>query len=70
MTAGHTDAWPTSLWGQTPYLPHAIFQYSRGPFKDEQDQAWAATLVLLGFVVLLNVGIRLLAGKPNRPDGD
>lgn len=70
LTAGHTDAWPTSLWGQTPYLPHAIFQYSSGPFKDEQDQAWAATLVLLGFVMLLNVGTRLLAGKPNRPDGD
>jgi len=70
LTAGHTDAWPTSLWGQTPYLPHAIFQYSRGPYKDEQDQAWAATLVLLAFVMLLNVGTRLLAGTPHRPDGE
>ena len=70
LTAGHTDAWPTSLWGQTPYLPHAIFQYSRGPYRDEQDQAWAATLVLLAFVMLLNVGTRLLAGKPARADGE
>jgi phosphate transport system permease protein len=43
-------------------LPLSIYDYSNQGEKYQQ-QAWAAALVLLAFVMILNVGIRLLTGK-------
>lgn len=63
LTAGNIERWPGSPTGQTPYLPYYIFSYSRGQYLDQQEQAWAATLVLLAVVMLLNIGTRLIAGK-------
>jgi phosphate transport system permease protein len=63
LTAGQYDFWPRSPAQQTPFLPGYIYTYSRSPSLDRQDQAWGAALVLLGFVMLVNIGIRLLAGK-------
>ncbi len=63
LTAGNTDHWPGSPTDPTPFLPYYIYTYSRSSLIDEQQKAWAATLVLLAVVMLLNVGIRLLAGK-------
>ena len=74
LTAGQYDYWPVTTdgtfpyiharpGGQTPFLPGYIFTYSRSQFADWRDQAWGGTVVLLGVVMLLNIGIRLLAGK-------
>ncbi len=63
LTAGNSDYWPASPSEQTPFLPGYIYNYSRSPYADWQEQAWGGTLVLLAFVMLVNVGIRLLAGK-------
>jgi phosphate transport system permease protein len=63
LTAGQTGDWTWSLSGQTPFLPGFIYTYSRSPYEDWRDQAWGGTVVLLGVVMLLNVGIRLAAGK-------
>jgi len=63
LTAGNTDFWPTGLREQTPFLPGYIYTYSRSPYRDWQEQAWAGALVLLAVVMLLNVGIRLAAGR-------
>ena len=40
-----------------------IYTYATGPYEDWHRQAWAAGLVLLAFVLLANVGARLLLGK-------
>jgi ABC-type phosphate transport system permease subunit len=44
-------------------LPYYIYEYSRSPYAEERQLAWGGAMVLLTFVVLLNVGIRTLAGK-------
>ena len=49
--------------GPTPFLPGYIYTYSTSQYDDWQRQAWAGALVLLAVVMLLNVGIRLVAGK-------
>lgn len=74
LTSGQYDYWPVTIdgsfpflharpEGQTPFLPGYIFTYSRSQFADWRDQAWGGTVVLLAVVMLLNVGIRLIAGK-------
>ncbi|OWK34592.1 phosphate ABC transporter permease subunit PstC [Fimbriiglobus ruber] len=63
FTAGQYDDWPKSPAHSTPFLTGYIYNYSRSPYLDFQDQAWGATVVLLAVVMVLNVGIRLVAGK-------
>lgn len=63
LTAGQWEYVQLDPARQTPFLTGYIYNYSRQPYLDRQDQAWAAALVLLAFVMLVNVGIRLLAGK-------
>jgi len=74
LTAGGSDQWPVTAdltfpflharpASQTAFLPGNIFNYSRSPYADWKDQAWGGALVLLAVVMVLNVGIRLAAGK-------
>lgn len=63
LTAGQYSYWRFRLSDQTPFLPGYIYEYSRSPYADWRDQAWGAAVVLLTVVMLLNIGIRLLAGK-------
>ncbi|MFO0799291.1 MAG: phosphate ABC transporter permease subunit PstC [Gemmataceae bacterium] len=74
LTAGGSDQWPVTVDGtfpflharpasQTAFLPGNIFNYSRSPYADWRDQAWGGAVVLLVVVMVLNVGIRLAAGK-------
>jgi phosphate transport system permease protein len=51
-------------WGQpTSSLPVMIYTYATGPYDDWHRQAWAAGLVLLGLVLLANVGCRLVINR-------
>lgn len=63
FTAGQTKFWPSGLEKDTPFLTGYIFRYALSSYADEQDQAWGGTLVLMAVVMLLNIGIRLAAGK-------
>lgn len=40
-----------------------IFNYATGPFEVEHNLAWAATLVLVGLILIINVGVRYLTRK-------
>lgn len=42
-----------------PSLTVQIFNYASGPYKDEQDLAWAGMLILIGLVFALNLVVRL-----------
>ncbi len=42
-----------------PSLTVAIFLFSTGPFKDQQQLAWAGILILIGLIFLLNLVVRL-----------
>ncbi|HVK07174.1 MAG TPA: phosphate ABC transporter permease subunit PstC [Gemmataceae bacterium] len=63
LTARDSRYWPGSLGEKMASLPYYIYDYSRYPPGEEQRLAWGGAMVLLSFVVVLNVGIRLLAGK-------
>ena len=40
-----------------------IFQYAIWPYENLHQQAWAASLLLLLLVLLVNVGVRLAARR-------
>jgi phosphate transport system permease protein len=63
LTASSNQYWPNSPNDFTPSLPVYIFTYAVSPYADWHRQAWAAALVLLVGVMLLNFGIRVLTGK-------
>ncbi len=42
-----------------PSLTVAIFQFATGPYKDQQQLAWAGILILIGLIFLLNLMVRL-----------
>jgi phosphate transport system permease protein len=63
FTAFNNRFW-SSGWNQpTASLPVMIYTYAVAPYDDWHRQAWAAGLVLLGLVLLANVGARLLLPK-------
>jgi phosphate transport system permease protein len=51
-------------WGQpSASLPVMIYTYAIAPYDDWHRQAWAAGLVLLGLVLLANLGCRWVIGR-------
>jgi len=51
-------------WGQpTASLPVMIYTYAIAPYEDWHRQAWAAALVLLGLVLIANIGARLILAR-------
>ena len=52
-----------------PTLPVAIFAFSESPDPNDQALGWAAALVLIGFVLVLNVLAKVFAGRTQRKLG-
>jgi phosphate transport system permease protein len=46
---------------QFPSLTVQVFVYATGPYRDEQNLAWAGMLLLIGLVFVLNLALRLTA---------
>ncbi len=49
-----------------PTLPVAIFAFSESPDPGEQAMGWAAALVLIAFVLVMNVLAKIFAGRKRR----
>jgi phosphate transport system permease protein len=49
-----------------PTLPVSIFVFSESPDPNEQAMGWAAALVLILFVLVLNVVAKVVAGRQRR----
>jgi len=60
FTALGNQTWNHSLSEPISALPLQIFSYAISPYDDWHRQAWAAALVLLLFVAIVNVGVRIL----------
>lgn len=51
-------------WGQPiASLPVVIYNYAISPYDDWHRQAWAAGLILLGLVLIANLGCRLVLNR-------
>ncbi|HLZ20052.1 MAG TPA: ABC transporter permease subunit [Smithellaceae bacterium] len=66
FTAGYTDAMPRSLTDPVASLPLAIFFQIGTPLAEVQDRAYAAALVLLIIVLVVNVAARMLSDRFSR----
>ena len=44
-------------------LPLLIYRYAISPYKEWQDQAWAAAFFLIMIVLLINIAARMLTGR-------
>jgi phosphate transport system permease protein len=63
FTAFSNRFW-SSGWNQPiASLPVMIYTYAIAPYDDWHRQAWAAGLVLLGLVLIANVGARLVVSR-------
>ncbi len=49
-----------------PTLPVAIFAFSESPDPNEQAAGWAAALVLIAFVLVMNILAKIFAGRKRR----
>lgn len=63
LTSGYTPFMPRQFKGPTPSVPVFIYTFAVSPYPSWHRQAWAAALVLLVIIMLLNFGIRFLTGK-------
>jgi phosphate transport system permease protein len=51
-------------WNQpTASLPHMVFIYAISPYEDWHRQAWAAGLVLLGLILVINILARAILSR-------
>lgn len=63
FTAFNNRFWSSGLDQPTASLPVLIYTYAISPYEDWHAQAWAAALVLVLFVLLMNVSTRLILGR-------
>jgi phosphate transport system permease protein len=61
FTARNYMYWPQSLNEPTPFLTYYIYYGALG--ETNERLAWEGAVVLLAFVMLINVGIRLVTGR-------
>ena len=66
FTSFGNQYWSRSLGQPTASLPVMIFTYAISPYDDWHREAWAAGLVLLAVMLLLNISARLVL-SPGAP---
>jgi phosphate transport system permease protein len=52
--------WQTRLDQPMAAMPLQVFSYAISPYSDWHDKAWAAALVLITLVLIINIGARFL----------
>jgi phosphate transport system permease protein len=66
FTAFGNPFWQLRLDQPISALPLQIFKYAISPYDDWHRQAWAASLVLIGLVLLVSLAARFLIRSPYR----
>jgi phosphate transport system permease protein len=63
FTAFGNRFWSPGWLQPTSSLPVMIYTYAISPYQDWHRQAWAAGLVLLGLVLVANIGARVILSR-------
>ena len=63
FTALFSQFWPDGLMSPTPSMPVLIYTYASSPFKEQNQMAWTAALVLLMMVLISNILSRVVTQK-------
>ena len=63
FTAFGNRYWSPGLGQPTASLPVVIFTYAVAPYDDWHRQAWAAGLVLLGLILMVNIVARVILAR-------
>ena len=63
FTAFGNRFWNNSWSQPTASLPVMIYTYAVSPYEDWHRQAWAAGLVLLGLILIINIVARTILAR-------
>jgi phosphate transport system permease protein len=63
FTALGNRFWSPGWTQPTASLPVMIYNYAQSPYQDWNRQAWAAGLVLLGFILIINILARTILSR-------
>jgi len=66
FTALNSPFWTHSLNEPMANLTVTIFNYAMSPYADWKRQAWGASLLIMGAVLILNIAARLAFKEPSR----
>jgi phosphate transport system permease protein len=59
FTALFSQFWPNNIMAPTPSLAVLVFNFAIVPFKNQQELAWAASLILILMVLITSIIARL-----------
>lgn len=65
FTAFGNRYWDQGLLGPIATLPHTLYNYAISPYADWHQQAWAAALILMAFMLAVNVAARVWLRPPS-----
>jgi phosphate transport system permease protein len=63
FTALFTQFWPQGLFEPIPSLSVLVYNYATVPYENQQELAWAASLILVLLILLASVISRWATGK-------
>ena len=63
FTAFGNHYWSPGFNQPIESLPHMVYIYAISPYEDWQRQAWAAGLVLLGLILIVNIVARFVLAR-------
>lgn len=63
FTALFTQFWPGGIWQPVPTLSVLVYNFATVPYDNQQELAWAASLILVLLILLTSILSRLAARK-------
>lgn len=63
FTALFSPFWPTGIWQPIPTLSVLVYNFATVPYENQQELAWAASLILVLLILLTSIIARIAARK-------
>lgn len=63
FTALFSQFWNRGVWEPTATMSMLVFSFAQVPYKNQQNLAWAAALVLVALVLFLNILARSITSR-------